>query len=145
MAQSICNGATCTSKRNTILVVEDEASIRLLVGQVIERTGFRVLSAKDGQLGIEAFAGNAEEIVAVLLDLTMPKKGGLETLREIKSLRPQVPVLLMSGFDEEELGVRFQGEGASAYLCKPFTPKELLEKLGHVLGLKLKLGSEILG
>ena len=87
--------------------------------------GFAVLTANDGREGVEVFRANAENIRAVLLDLTMPHLDGEGAFRELRLLRPEVRVLLMSGFNEQEAIIRFVGKGLAGFLQKPFKLENL--------------------
>jgi PAS domain S-box-containing protein len=117
----------------TMLVADDEESIRTVVAQQVEAFGFKVLPAVDGREAVAAFREHAEEIVVVLLDMTMPHLSGLEAFREIHRIRTDVPVILMSGYNEEDATSCFDGRGLAGFLHKPFKPAELREKLRAVL------------
>ncbi len=91
--------------------------------------GFQVVTASDGIEGLSAYCTCSETICAVLLDLTMPRMDGEETFRELRALRPDACVVLMSGYSEQEAGARFVGKGLAGFLQKPFTPDELRERL----------------
>ncbi len=117
----------------TVLVIDDEPAIREVAAKMLENLGFSVLAAGDGQEGLQVFRQHAEQIRAVLLDLTMPVMTGEEALRELRREREDVIVLLMSGYHEEELSTRFQGRGVSGFLQKPFAPSTLREKLQRLV------------
>lgn len=117
----------------TVLVVDDEPSVRSVVAATVAKVGFKTLEAADGKEGLETFRAHAEEIRAVCLDLTMPRLDGREAFREIHRLRPEVPVLLFSGYSEEEAARRFGAPGLAGFVHKPFRPRELLEKLRRAL------------
>jgi len=85
--------APAPAASGTVLVVEDEEPIRRVAQHVLESNGFRVLLAVDGQQAVDQFREHAAAIDAVLLDLTMPKKNGLEVLVELRQLRPEVRVV----------------------------------------------------
>ena len=120
-------------KRGTVLVIDDEAVVRKLAQQVLEHNGYRVLVAEDGQSGIELYGRNVNEVQCVVLDATMPAMSGEETLAALQSLRPDVPVILSSGFSEKEIERRFQGMGAAAFMQKPYRSAALLEKVQAVI------------
>ena len=130
-------GDTTTERRatpqwrgeGTVLVVDDEESVRRVAGRMLAALGFEVITARDGVEGLNAFRAAGETICAVLLDLTMPRLDGEETFRELRQLRPDARVILMSGFSEQEAGARFVGKGLAGFLQKPFTPDELREQL----------------
>ena len=113
----------------TVLVVDDEDGVRLVAGRMLEKLGFDILSASDGEKGLEVYRARHESICAVLLDLTMPRMDGEETFREIRRIRPDACVVLMSGFNEQDAAARFVGKGLAGFVQKPFTPDELRERL----------------
>ncbi|MFO0843301.1 MAG: PAS domain S-box protein [Gemmataceae bacterium] len=117
----------------TVLVVDDEPTIRDLARRALEPAGFWVLEAGDGAEGLELFRQHRQEVVAVLLDLTMPRMDGLEALRGLRLLQADVPVLVMSGYSETEVSTRFAGLGANGFLQKPFPPHDLLTWLLELL------------
>jgi two-component system cell cycle sensor histidine kinase/response regulator CckA len=117
----------------TVLVADDEPAVRHVTGHMLKGLGFDVLPAADGEGAIAAFRNHLDKIVAIVLDLTMPHLSGEDTLREIRRLRPDVPVLLVSGFSEQEAMTRFCGQQASDFLAKPFKVEELREKMQAIL------------
>jgi PAS domain S-box-containing protein len=119
--------------RGTILVVEDEDVVRDYAQAALERAGYRVLTASDGSDGLTIFGGHRTEIDAVLLDLTMPRLDGPEVLRELRNQAPDIPVLIMSGFTDEEVATRFEGIGASGFIRKPFAVQDLTAQLRRLL------------
>jgi two-component system cell cycle sensor histidine kinase/response regulator CckA len=119
------------------LVVDDDQGVREAASRLLSLFGFRVLQAVDGRHGSEVFREHASEVVVVLLDMTMPEMNGEETFREIRRIRPDVPVILSSGYNEIEATRRFCAKGLAGFLQKPFTPDELTQKLS----LALKPGS----
>jgi FixJ family two-component response regulator len=80
-------------------------------------------------MGVKVFAEHANECKCVLLDMTMPEMGGEDAFRELRTLKADVPVILMSGYNEIEATRRFTSKGLAGFLQKPFTPDELGEKL----------------
>ncbi len=118
----------------TILVVDDEETVRTTTTRMLQLLGFTVLTANDGYEGVERFRENAADIAAVVLDLTMPRMSGEEVFRELRMLQPDVRVLLMSGFNEQEAVHRFLGKGLAGFLQKPFRVPNLRAKLKEMLG-----------
>ncbi len=118
----------------TILVVDDEDTVRTVAARILQSFGFKVITACDGQDAIEQFISARSEIVAVLMDLTMPNVDGEEAFRHLRLLQPDLRVLLMSGFNEQEAINRFIGKGLAGFLQKPFKPSELRTKLRDMLG-----------
>jgi PAS domain S-box-containing protein len=113
----------------TVLVIDDEESVRTVTSRMLKALGFDVLTAQNGKQGLLVFRAHAERICVVLLDLTMPEMDGEETFRELRNVRGDANVILMSGFHEQEAGARFVGKGLAGFLQKPFTPEELRERL----------------
>jgi CheY-like chemotaxis protein len=117
----------------TILVVDDEDLVLDLGREIIEELGFRSLCAADGEEAIAIFSERSDEIVCVLLDLTMPKKDGVETFKKLNEIRPGIPVILSSGYSEHEVAERFRGAGLSGFIQKPYRFVDLKTKLIQVL------------
>ncbi len=117
----------------TILLVDDEPTVRSYVRTVLERAGLAVLEAIDGRDGVELFAQHREQIRVVLLDLTMPRLNGLEALAEMRLLQPDVRVILMSGYGTEEVTTRFADQNLAGFVHKPFTRGDLLPLIRRVL------------
>ncbi len=118
---------------NVVLVVDDEHMLRSVAERALANWGFKVLTAADGQEGVDVFREHAEEIDAIVLDLAMPRMSGEETLREIRHIRPDVPAILYSGFDQEETMERVSSLGVSACLQKPFSMDTLAGELKAIV------------
>ena len=112
----------------TILVVEDEEGVREVAERMLQEMGFETIGAEDGREALEIMERVGDTVTAVLLDLSMPRMGGAETLRQLRALRPSLPVLMMSGYTEEDVTPQFgnTGPGATAFLQKPFMAEELI-------------------
>jgi CheY-like chemotaxis protein len=106
-----------------VLIADDEPAVRLVASRVLERAGYRVCVASDGRAAVEVFKANAAEISAVLIDMTMPQLRGDEVIVELRRLRPDVRVVLSSGFIELD-GARTLEH--VRFLPKPWTPEALL-------------------
>jgi PAS domain S-box-containing protein len=119
----------------TVLLVDDEETIRALAGRMLERLGFKVLTAADGREGLELFRTHQDEIVLTILDLTMPHMNGEEAFREIRAISPEARVLMSSGYAENEIVSRFAGKGTAGFIQKPYTLATLRERVGTALGL----------
>ena len=115
--------------RGTILVVDDEESIRAAVQLMLNEYGFEVVTASDGLQGVEIFRERSEDIVAVLLDMTMPKLDGEAAFMQLRGISPDIPVILMSGYNEHDIAERFEGKGLAGFVQKPFRPDTLIEML----------------
>ncbi len=125
--------ATSWNGSGTILIVDDEESVRLVCAGLVEMFGFQTLTATDGREAVEIFTEQGAQIDLVLLDLTMPHLDGEETFREMRRLNPTARVLLMSGFNEQEVTARFTTPGLGGFLQKPFQPEQLRAKLRELL------------
>jgi two-component system, cell cycle sensor histidine kinase and response regulator CckA len=116
-----------------ILIVDDEEAVRDVARRFLERIGFTILTATEGKRGIAMFTEHAGTLRAVLLDLTMPGLTGLDVLQEIRKQRADVPVILMSGYDEHEATQKFANEGLAGFLQKPFNLVTLASRLRTTL------------
>lgn len=113
----------------TVLVVDDEESVRATAKGALERLGYDVLIAEDGARGVETLAASSARISLVLLDMTMPGLSGEETLRRMRAVQPDVAILLSSGFSESEAMQRFAENRVSGFLQKPYTIQTLSERV----------------
>ncbi len=120
--------------KGTLLVVDDEEAVSTVTCSLLESYGFKILRASDGIQGVEMFREHASDIDAVLLDYIMPKMNGEETFNEIKRLRKDASVFLMSGYSEQEAMERFAGKGVTGFIQKPFKSDELREKMRQFFG-----------
>ncbi len=118
-----------------ILLVDDEPTIRLILRQGLEQAGFKVIEAVDGVDGFGAFVRQRSSIRLVLLDLTMPRMGGDEVFAEIQRVAPEVPVVLMSGYSQQEAmtALKGNGKGLAGFLSKPCSVREVLSVVHRVL------------
>lgn len=119
--------------RPTILVVEDEPIVRMVTVAMLEDLGFRATEAATAAALLARIAPAEGVLKAVLLDVHIPGAGGRDMVGEIRAVRPEVPVLIASGADTEELRQRFDHHGGIDFLPKPYANAELrqaLERLG---------------
>ena len=117
----------------TVLLVEDEEHVRKTGQHMLERMGFTVLTAVDGREGVRVFREHADEIDCVLLDLTMPNMDGVEAFQELRRIREGVPVILASGYNEQDATQRFTGKGLAGFVQKPYGMQDLQAKMGAFL------------
>jgi len=120
----------------TVLIADDEKTVRAVGKQMLERMGFNVLTAPDGQVAVELFREHADEIVCVLLDLTMPHLDGEEAFREIRRIHPETRVILCSGYNMQDAKQRFTGKRLTGFVQKPYNMATLREKLKEILDAK---------
>jgi CheY-like chemotaxis protein len=115
-----------------ILVMEDEAVLRMFVEEILGSAGYEVVLAADGLEGLRHYQSTPFDVA--LIDLFMPNREGIETIKALKQLSPDFPIIAMSG-DTMALTLLSiaQRLGAAEVLQKPFLPEELLEAIEHVL------------
>jgi DNA-binding response OmpR family regulator len=114
----------------SVLVIDDDADIRGLLKEVLERAGHAVTEAADGREGLRVFHGEQPDLV--ILDVAMPALDGWQTLERIRDLST-VPVVMLSAGDQELDKVRGLRGGADDYVTKPFGPQELLARVDGLL------------
>ncbi|HTN74074.1 MAG TPA: PAS domain S-box protein, partial [Pirellulaceae bacterium] len=117
----------------TVLVIDDEASVRSLAATALERGGFRVLPAESGQAGLELYRAHRETIVAVLVDMTMPGINGLEVVRAIREQDARLPLLLMSGYTDVNLDTKGGQQHHSGFVQKPFRLNDLNDAIRRAI------------
>jgi len=125
---------TSPALTGTVLVVEDEAAIRLLIERILKRSGLRVLTADHGEEAVALFRQHADEITFTILDFTMPKMDGMKTLAELRRHRPDVKAVLTSGYDVENIHQRYAQEGFAAFIRKPFQVETLMKVARQMCG-----------
>lgn len=108
-----------------MLVIDDERSVRSMAARMVERLGFETLQASDGEDGVALFNAHADSIACVLLDVSMPVMDGAQALQIMRAIRPDAPIVFMSGYAGEELAARFGQLQPSGFLYKPFDTAEL--------------------
>ena len=116
-----------------VLIVDDEAPVRLVAAEMLKRAGFIVETAGTGEQAVASFERQPDHVDAVLLDMTMPKVSGAEVFRRLRAIRPGLPVVLMSGYSSEEVLDRFGVEGLSGFVQKPFMPGALVRTMTEAL------------
>ena len=119
--------------QGTVLAADDEPGILTIIKRALEASGLQVLTATDGRDAVEVFQERADEIVAVLLDWSMPRMTGIEAFDAIRCIDTEVPILFLSGLTQEEVTATVASRGLVRFLQKPFTPTALIEKLCLIL------------
>jgi two-component system, cell cycle sensor histidine kinase and response regulator CckA len=117
-----------------VLLVDDEAMLRSLGARMLTRLGFEVLTAGDGVEALEVFEANADRIDCVICDLTMPRMNGWETLAALRQRRPELPVVLTSGFDEFHAMSGVQAERPQVFMRKPWSGDALRSAIEEAMG-----------
>lgn len=122
-----------TARQTTILLVDDEAAVRSVIKKTLIGAGHSVKTAKNGREGIEIYKKHCGEISLCIVDMAMPKLGGLETLNGIRDVRSDARVILISGFSEEEINRSSGREQPNAFIKKPFRTSEILAVVNRLL------------
>ena len=115
--------------KGTVLLVDDEETVREVACEMLKALGFEVISAVDGREAVELYRVKGDRIDLVLMDLNMPNLNGEEAFHALRHMDPQVRVILSSGFSEQEVTRKFLGKGLAGFIQKPYT----LATLGNVI------------
>ncbi len=124
---------TSTLKGKTVLIVDDEDLVRQVISKMIEFLGGETILAKDGLECLTKFKENIDKIDIVFLDLTMPGLSGYEVFREIKKIKENIKVILMSGYNEQEISQKLVGRGFAGFIQKPFTIEKLIDTIRKIV------------
>jgi two-component system, cell cycle sensor histidine kinase and response regulator CckA len=120
----------------TLLVVDDEEIVRSYLKRTLEKAGYRVIAAGDGEEAVEMFLQNAE-ISLVLTDMMMPGKNGKEIIKEIRGMNPEIKAVFISGYTADTIETRGMVEEGVELVTKPFSKDELLRKIRGVLDVPI--------
>jgi CheY-like chemotaxis protein len=116
----------------TILVVDDEEGVREVAERMLQEIGYGTIAAQDGREALDILEHTEDEITGMLLDLSMPRMGGQETLLRLRATHPDLPVVMMSGYTEqvvaEQLG---ESSPSTGFLQKPFVAEDLITAFRH--------------
>jgi CheY-like chemotaxis protein len=124
------------SGQSTILLVEDEPGLRLSTRRLLERAGYAVLEAMDGQAALQLWQSARERIDLLLTDLRMPRLGGDDLIALVRADAPSLPVVVMSGYHTDQLSSRRGPRAGESVrrIDKPFTSRVLLEAVAASVG-----------
>jgi len=129
---------TAVGGNETVLIVEDDASLRALSARILEGNGYTVLLARNGLEALAIADGHDGHIDLVASDVVMPKMNGRPLVEKLLESRPEMRVLFMSGYTDDEVMRRGVIDGRTAFLQKPFTPAQFAKKVRDVLDQKLQ-------
>lgn len=123
----------------TVLVVDDEEGVREVAERTLQEIGFDTISAMDGREALDLMQRFGDQVTAVLLDLSMPRMGGQETLVHLRTQRPELPIIMMSGYTEHAVAppVNAAGPGVTLFLQKPFMADDLIGALRSIVEVAL--------
>ena len=116
----------------TVLLVDDEETVIGIGTEMLRELGFNALTAMDGRECLEVFRQNKERINCVILDLTMPHMDGEQAFRELRRLRPDIKVIMSSGYNEQEVTQKFVGKGLAGFIQKPYKLSVLRDALKKI-------------
>jgi two-component system cell cycle sensor histidine kinase/response regulator CckA len=117
----------------TVLLIEDEQSVREVTAKLLAKLGYEVVTAVDGRDGVNRAAAYDGVLHLVLTDLMMPELGGVEAAQEIRKLRPEIPVLFISGYSEQSVSWRDDMKATGRLLSKPFSVDELARAIRQAI------------
>jgi len=125
------SGARPTAGRaaGTVLVIDDEEAVRSTASAMLERCGYEVVTAANGRIGLESFCAAPDRFTLILLDLTMPVMGGREVLEAVKRVRPGIPVIASSGYNQDAALQQLPARDVAGFLQKPYTAEMLEAKV----------------
>ena len=122
--------------KKTIFLTDDDSAFRLAIATELRSLGYLVICAEDGERAISMIRENCESetcVDLVITDLVMPRKDGMRFCRELRDLYQDLPVLVITGFMSSEIKQALKEIGDIEYLEKPFSPEELLQKIGKLI------------
>jgi CheY-like chemotaxis protein len=117
----------------TALIADDEEAILNITSTMLKRLGFRVITAADGLEAVDLYAEHAEDITFLLMDVNMPNLNGLESVLQIRYIKPKLPVLFMSGYPRQEVMSRFEQQSHAGFIKKPFEINALTAAVRSVM------------
>ena len=117
----------------TLLVAEDDEIVKSFLARILERAGYSVITARDGEDAVVKFKENMDDISLVITDVVMPKKNGKEIFEEIKKIRPEMKVIFISGYSADIIHKKFMIQEGVDFITKPFMKNDLLQKVRNVI------------
>jgi len=129
-------GINLTGGTETILLAEDNDLSRQVTALNLKEVGYEVLEARDGEEAVDLLVRHGERISLLVLDLVMPKKGGLEVFREARAIRPGIRTMFMSGYPDAVIDAEALCDGEPELMRKPLIPDRFIAKIREVLDKK---------
>lgn len=128
---TVSGGALWTGE---VLIVDDDEMVRDMLGAMLSNMGFKIHDAPDGVEAVDVFKKHQDDIRLVLCDISMPRLNGWDTLTALRHIRPNLPVILISGYDESQVMSADYSERPQVFLQKPFSFKQMKDAVGKALG-----------
>ncbi len=110
-----------------VLIVDDEEVVRHTAEIILQRSGYKVLTAASGEEALKLYGGQPGSIETVIIDLTLPGLSGKQLVQEFKAIEPNVRIVVTSGYDRESALQSFDGEAVDGFLPKPFRAQEIID------------------
>jgi two-component system cell cycle sensor histidine kinase/response regulator CckA len=123
----------------TLLLVDDEDSVRLVAKRMLEQLGYHIVLASNGDEGLEIYQRERHRIDLVILDMIMPGMGGAEFYQKVKEIDPMVKVLLSSGYSLDGEAQKVVASGANGFIQKPYRIAAMSRKIAQILDLDSKV------
>ncbi|RPI02545.1 MAG: hybrid sensor histidine kinase/response regulator [Ignavibacteriae bacterium] len=136
--ESLLPESFTTGGSETVLLIEDETALLEIVQLLLDSNGYKVYAAHDGKEAVDVFEHHAQEIDLVLTDMGLPEMTGLDVYKKLAVLRPDIAVIVASGFFEPTVKSELEKIGAKGFIQKPYSPDEVLRKVREVLDAKKK-------
>ena len=136
---TVTNGATDVKianpegARELVMIVDDEDLVTMLAQRVLTDEGYRVVTARDGFQALDLYRKLRDQIALIILDFTMPVMDGSDVFHELREINPQVPVVLSSGFAEQDRLREMLAKGMRGFIPKPYTQQKLLTQIRATL------------
>jgi PAS domain S-box-containing protein len=121
------------SGRETVLVAEDDATVRSFMTELLCQQGYAVVAAVDGEDAVAKFTENSASVQLLILDVMMPRKNGMEVYQEIQKIRPEIKVIFASGYPKDLVNKKWVLDEGLSVIQKPVAPTELLERVRSLL------------
>ena len=123
-----------------VLIVDDESVVRTIASRILARAGYSVLTASDGVEGVEMVRAHGQTISVVVLDVLMPRLGGIEAMRQMREMLPELPIVLSSGFTGENTRAQLAALDRVGFLAKPYRIDDLIAAVRSAIGTRASLG-----